>query len=158
MSHFYGTVQGNRGEGTRAGHKNSGLETYAASYRGAIYVRLDHDEATGKDRFTVSQTIWQGAGIREEIASGVIGESSAEAKRASELARVAEGTRRQLAALSEPLPDEEALVEAMRAYGGSFAKHIAGAWTVADSGNKRALRAAFADLLEGFRPFIKRAA
>jgi len=36
MSHFYGTLQGNRGEATRCGTKKSGIETYAASWKGAI--------------------------------------------------------------------------------------------------------------------------
>lgn len=38
MSHFYGTVQGNRGEATRGGSKNSGMDTATASWEGSVQV------------------------------------------------------------------------------------------------------------------------
>lgn len=49
MAHFYGTIKGQRGQASRLGGKTSGLETYAASWQGAVSVRLWVDEATGKD-------------------------------------------------------------------------------------------------------------
>lgn len=73
MSHFYGTLQGSRGEATRCGTKRSGVTTYAAGWGGAIRVYVYHDEDTGEDRFTVHQVSWRGNGYEEEIASGVIG-------------------------------------------------------------------------------------
>jgi hypothetical protein len=76
MSHFYGTLQGGRGRATRCGTKKSGLDTRAASWGGCISVDLYHDEKTGEDCFTVYQTQHpsNGAGIRETIAEGVIGQ------------------------------------------------------------------------------------
>ena len=51
MSHFYGTLQGNRGEATRCGTKNSGLVTYAASWSGAIRTHLWYDHQIKRDRY-----------------------------------------------------------------------------------------------------------
>lgn len=36
MSHFYGTVEGHRSQATRGGTEKSGMETYCASWEGAI--------------------------------------------------------------------------------------------------------------------------
>ena len=73
MSHFYGSVRGNRGGATRGGSKRSGFDTVAASFDGAITVRLYHDEDSGEDRFCVQQGRWHGSGIDEIIAEGVVG-------------------------------------------------------------------------------------
>lgn len=40
MSKFYGTVQGNRGEATRGGSKNSGIKATAQSWEGSVSVLL----------------------------------------------------------------------------------------------------------------------
>lgn len=40
MAHFYGTVQGNRGQASRLGSKDSGLDIRACSWEGAISVCL----------------------------------------------------------------------------------------------------------------------
>lgn len=74
MSHFYGTTQGCRGEATRCGSKGSGITARAASWKGAVRVRLYHDEASGKDCYVVEQTPWHGRGVSEVIAHGVVGE------------------------------------------------------------------------------------
>jgi len=74
MSHFYGWVQGNRGEASRGGSKNSGYIAVAASWDGAIRVRLDYDPNTDTNRYIVFQTGWHGKGIERVIAEGVIGE------------------------------------------------------------------------------------
>lgn len=60
MSHFYGTLQGSRGEATRCGTKNSGVTTHAPGWRGAI--RVDVYERDGVDRFDVVRQAWQGSG------------------------------------------------------------------------------------------------
>ena len=73
MSHFYGTLKGSRGEATRCGTKGSGVEVTAAGWGGCITVRVYHDKATGEDRFLICQERWQGSGISQSIASGVIG-------------------------------------------------------------------------------------
>jgi hypothetical protein len=74
MSHFYGTIKGSRGEATRCGSKGSGVSTVAASWGGAIKVVIWHDETTGEDKFTVRQIPWQGQGVGQLLASGVVGE------------------------------------------------------------------------------------
>lgn len=73
MSHFYGVVKGQAGEGTRRGSKDSGLQVVAASYKGAIEVTTGYNE-DGDDWFTIHQKPWHGAGINELIATGIIGE------------------------------------------------------------------------------------
>lgn len=72
MSHFYGTIKGQRGTATRAGTKTSGLVTHAASYKGAIRVHL-YVDAQGNDCFKVEQTKWQGAGVERTLAEGKVG-------------------------------------------------------------------------------------
>ena len=72
MSHFYGTLQGTRGEATRQGDKRNGLAVHAASWQGAVYVYLNHNERTGKDEFRVSLTPWHGSGVSKPIATGNI--------------------------------------------------------------------------------------
>jgi hypothetical protein len=73
MAHFYGTVQGNRGEASRLGSKDSGLETLAASWAGAIRVSLFVDPA-GRDAYRVTQEPHNGAGVSRLIACGLVGE------------------------------------------------------------------------------------
>ena len=74
MSHFYGTLRGSRGRATRCATKKSGLVSIAASWAGCIKVSIHHDEKTGLDHFYIEQDNWQGRGIRQAIASGIIGE------------------------------------------------------------------------------------
>ena len=61
MSHFYGTLQGSRGEATRCGTASSGIETYAASWKGAIRVEVFVDK-NGKDAYRVTRQPWQYSG------------------------------------------------------------------------------------------------
>lgn len=49
MAHFFGNVRGQRGEASRLGSKRSDLQTTAASWQGAVDVRLYHDAGTGRD-------------------------------------------------------------------------------------------------------------
>jgi hypothetical protein len=80
MSHFYGTLQGNRGQATRCGTKSSGVTAVAASWRGCIKVwiyRGDDD----RDHFQVTQNCWQGSGVYEVLAEGIIGEPVRKAAR-----------------------------------------------------------------------------
>lgn len=84
MSHFYGTVSGaGKTNATRRGHKSTGLTLTAASWNGAVVVHLSHCEETGRDMFEVYQTPWQGVGVSEPIARGIVGEA-----RPSDLARL----------------------------------------------------------------------
>ena len=61
MAHFYGTIQGARGEASRLGHKSSGLTVKAASWQGAVLTVLSHVD--GRDWATVYLTRHRGAGI-----------------------------------------------------------------------------------------------
>lgn len=73
MSHFYGTMQGSRGEATRAATKTSGLTTKAAGWQGCIRTEIYFDEATGKDHYRVLLTPWQNSGgTSRVIAEGVL--------------------------------------------------------------------------------------
>ena len=71
MSHFYGTLEGNRGKATRCGTKSSGMVTYTAGWKGAI--RIGVFERDGVDRFQVCLVPWQGSGGGAKIiAEGVL--------------------------------------------------------------------------------------
>jgi len=61
MSHFYGTLQGNRGEASRCGSTDSGIDTYAAGWRGAIHVSV-YQDSDGVDCFDVTLQPWQNSG------------------------------------------------------------------------------------------------
>ena len=76
MAHFYGKLQGSRGEATRCGTKSSGVETVAASWQGSVVVRLHHDESRDQDIATVELRPWDGGkGISKLLFKGpVIGE------------------------------------------------------------------------------------
>ena len=74
MSHFYGRVTGNRGPATRCGSKVSGYHTVAASWDGAIEVRLSYDPKTDASHYVVYQSKWYGRGVEREISRGTVGE------------------------------------------------------------------------------------
>lgn len=78
MSHFYGTVQGNRGEGTRCGSKESGMHVYCASWDGAVQVRAWHNKKTGKDMVRVEKVVWHGKGTNKLLYEGEIGKTELE--------------------------------------------------------------------------------
>ena len=73
MSHFYGTLQGNCGQVTRQGTKRTGLSAVAASWADCVKVYV-YINQQGRDCFTVYQEPWQGAGIREDLAQGILGQ------------------------------------------------------------------------------------
>jgi hypothetical protein len=70
MAHFYGELKGSRGEATRLGTKSSGLRTLAASWEGAVSVRLY--EKFGVDWAVVSLTMHHGAGTRRTLYDGPV--------------------------------------------------------------------------------------
>jgi hypothetical protein len=80
MSHFYGTLQGSRGEATRGGSKDSGMTTYCASWEGAIRCQAVHDKISGKDMVRVEKVTWQGAGENKLLYQGLIGKSEEKLK------------------------------------------------------------------------------
>lgn len=74
MAHFYGTIEGDRGQSTRCGTKNSGLTVHAASWSGAIRVMVYQDDA-GRDCYRVDQVAWKGNGKEKQLAVGSFGDS-----------------------------------------------------------------------------------
>ena len=44
MAQFYGSVQGSRGEASRLGGKESGLEVSATAWGGGVFARLWHEK------------------------------------------------------------------------------------------------------------------
>ena len=74
MAHFYGSLQGARGEATRLGGKASGLRTKAASWEGAVSVRLYFDEQNDRDMCEVWLEPHEGRGVRKFIYHGPVGE------------------------------------------------------------------------------------
>ena len=60
MSHFYGTLEGSRGEATRCGTKDSGITTHAAGWNGAI--RVNVYERDGVDYYRVTLQPWHNSG------------------------------------------------------------------------------------------------
>lgn len=51
MSHFYATIEGNRGEATRCGTQSSGITTTCQSYEGSIIVTMRVEN--GKNWFEI---------------------------------------------------------------------------------------------------------
>lgn len=72
MAHFYGQLQGARGQASRLGHKSSGITAKAASYAGAIVVSLSYDAVSGKDIAHVSLAPHLGQGVHKEIWTGAV--------------------------------------------------------------------------------------
>ena len=72
MSHFYGSIQGTKGEATRCGDKNNGLVSYCASWNGAIRSRAYVDE-DGVDCVSVEKVPWHGEGENRLLYEGPIG-------------------------------------------------------------------------------------
>ena len=56
MAQFRGSVQGNRSEASRLGHKTSGLTTECNGWNIGVRCYAYHDEETGKDVIKVTQT------------------------------------------------------------------------------------------------------
>lgn len=71
MAHFYGKVSGSaKTEATRLGRKDTGLVTVAASWSGAVQVRLYHVD--GEDRACVKLVPWHGKGVYHTLYDGPV--------------------------------------------------------------------------------------
>jgi|TARA_R110002051_G_scaffold250887_1_gene310279 hypothetical protein len=70
MAHFYGTLQGARGKGTRTGNKSSGMVTECASWSGAVRCRAFYNEELKEDWITVEFIPWEGKGVKCVIYNG----------------------------------------------------------------------------------------
>jgi hypothetical protein len=71
MAHFYGSVQGARGEATRLGHKSSGMRTVAASWSGSVTTELYHRD--GVDYARVRLLPWNNMGVERTLYDGPVG-------------------------------------------------------------------------------------
>ena len=80
MAHFYGTLQGSRGEASRLGTARSGLRTVAASWQGSVRVELYHSEETGQDMCHVYLAPWHGKGTELALYSGPVDPDHAASK------------------------------------------------------------------------------
>ena len=73
MSHFYGTLKGQRGQATRCGSKSSGITTQTASWAGAVEVSAWHDTRTETDMVEVRLIPWRnGAGTKRLLYRGPV--------------------------------------------------------------------------------------
>ena len=74
MAHFLASVKGSRGEASRLGTKQSGLDVVAASWSGSVRVRLWFDESSGVDHCSVFLSPWHGSGVSVSLYRGPVGE------------------------------------------------------------------------------------
>lgn len=72
MSHFYGTLQGNRGEATRCGSKASGIVAHAASWQGAVRAYVYYNKEYDQDWAKVSLVPWSYAGVNRLLYHGPV--------------------------------------------------------------------------------------
>jgi hypothetical protein len=72
MSHFYGTLQGNRSQVTRCGSRASGIEATAASWEGAVNAYVYRDEDLDRDIAVVRLIPWHGAGTSRILYRGPV--------------------------------------------------------------------------------------
>lgn len=68
MAHFYGTIQGSRGEASRLGTERSGLRAKIASWQGAVSVQLYSRD--GLDCARISLTKHRGSGVERLLFDG----------------------------------------------------------------------------------------
>lgn len=82
MAQFLGSVQGSRGEATRLGDKNSGLQVEACSWQGKVVVRMWFDKVAGVDRYSVELRPHHGNGVNITLVNGeIVGEDSGKGSR-----------------------------------------------------------------------------
>ncbi len=72
MAHFYGTVQGGRGEAHRAGHKSTGLVVRAKTWHTQVVTKLWCD-SDGQD-FALVCVIDSTGNVKQILFNGPLGE------------------------------------------------------------------------------------
>ena len=72
MSHFYGTLHGNRGIATRCGTTQSGIQVEAASWEGAVRTIVYYNEDEDCDWATVALVPWHGRGVSRILYCGPV--------------------------------------------------------------------------------------
>ena len=56
MSHFYGSMQGNKGEATRCGTKKSGIECHVRGWEIGVKVSCEYNHDTEKNEIYIYKT------------------------------------------------------------------------------------------------------
>ena len=56
MGHFYGEIQGNRGEATRMGSKKSGFNAHIRGWNIGVRIYCKYNETTEKDEIYIYKT------------------------------------------------------------------------------------------------------
>ena len=73
MSHFYGVLEGSRGQATRCGTKSSGVNVTAAGWQGAIVTHVRYNADKDRDEYRVYLEPWHGSGgDRRLLSAGVL--------------------------------------------------------------------------------------
>lgn len=72
MAHFYGRMEGNRGETTRCGTKGSGIVARLGSWTGGVRVHLWWNEIHQENWATVSLIAWNGRGTQQLLYEGPV--------------------------------------------------------------------------------------
>lgn len=67
MARFRATIQGQRGEASRLGSKNSGITASINGWNLGIYVEAKVDPVTGEDVFYVWKTGGSNGGVSREL-------------------------------------------------------------------------------------------
>ena len=71
MAHFRGTVQGNRSEASRLGHKSTGISTSCNGWASGVTVSAHYHEAREEDYFAVYATNGSGYGNSQGLVGRV---------------------------------------------------------------------------------------
>ena len=69
MSHFYGVLEGSRGQATRCGTKSSGMDVIAAGWQGALVTHLRYNADQDRDEYRVYLEPWYGSGGHSRLLS-----------------------------------------------------------------------------------------
>ena len=68
MAHFYGEIQGNRGEATRMGTKDSGFSGHIRGWKVGGSVNCNYNESKDRDEVSIYATGGSGYGNNEHLA------------------------------------------------------------------------------------------
>ena len=65
MAHFYASIQGNRGEVTRLGTKNSGIVAHIRGWNIGVFVSINH--VNGEDVIVINKTGGSNSSLNNEL-------------------------------------------------------------------------------------------
>lgn len=78
MAHFYGEIQGNRGEATRMGTKDSGFRSHIRGWHVGASVNCNHNNSKDRDQVSIYATTGSSGGMREHLADVIEKDSGIE--------------------------------------------------------------------------------